>query len=202
MTAEPRRATTAELDDVVRLFAEAFAADPMITWPLPPGAPRDDVVSLFSIIVHEAYGPMNAVWVVGDERVDGAAVWLPPDQVSRFEEVEAATRPKIATLTDDGGVRYAMFWDWLGGHLPGEPCWFLDILGVQRAARGRGIASALVRHGLERAHTAGVGAFLETGNPNNVPMYEHLGFRVVEHSDAPGGGPTIWFLRADPSDAG
>jgi hypothetical protein len=29
-------------------------------------------------------------------------------------------------------------------------------------------------------------------------MYEHLGFRVVEESDAPDGGPTIWFLRADP----
>jgi hypothetical protein len=29
-------------------------------------------------------------------------------------------------------------------------------------------------------------------------MYEHLGFRVIEQSDVPDGGPTIWFLRADP----
>jgi GNAT superfamily N-acetyltransferase len=202
VTAGLRLATGAELDDVARLFADAFAADPMITWPLPPGAPLDDVVTLFSIIIHDAYGPMNAVWVAGDERVDGAAVWLPPDQVRRFDAVEAATRPKIASLTDDGGARYATFWDWLGGHLPSEPCWFLDILGVRRAARGRGIASALVRHGLERAHTAGLPAFLETGNPDNVPMYEHLGFRVVEQGDAPDSGPTIWFLRADPPDAG
>jgi GNAT superfamily N-acetyltransferase len=198
VTAVPRPATPPEVDEVIRLFAQAFATDPMITWPLPPHAPIDDVVTLFSIILRDAYAPMDAVWVVGDERVDGAAVWLAPDQVRRFEEVEAATRPKIAALTDDGGARYAVFWDWLGGHLPVERCWFLDILGVRREARGQGIASALVRHGVGRAHADGVPAFLETGDPANLPMYEHLGFRVVEQSDAPDGGPTIWFLRADP----
>jgi GNAT superfamily N-acetyltransferase len=198
VTAPPRLGTTAELDDVVRLFAEAFAGDPMITWPLPRDAPLEDVVTLFSIIIRDAYGPMQTVWVVGDERIDGAAVWLPPDDVVRFDEVESGTRPTIAALTDDGGARYATFWDWLGGHLPSEPCWFLDILAVRQAARGRGIASTSVRHGLRRAHAAGLPAFLETGNPANVPMYEHLGFRVVEQADAPNGGPTIWFLRADP----
>jgi GNAT superfamily N-acetyltransferase len=198
VTGEPRRATQAELDDVVRVFADAFASDPMITWPLPPGAPRGAIESLFSIVIHDAYGPMDVVWVVGEDRVDGAAVWLPPDQVARFDEVEAATRPRIANLTDDGGARYARFWDWLGGHLPAEPNWFLDILAVRHEARGRGHASALVRHGLGVAHAAGLSAFLETGNPANLPMYEHLGFGVVEQSDAPDGGPTIWFLRADP----
>ena len=197
MTQPVRPAAPDEFDDVVRVFAEAFATDPMITWPLPPAAPLSDVVSLFSTIVHDAYGPMGTVSVAGE--VDGAAVWLPPEQAARFEEVEAATRPKIAALTDDGGVRYGAFWDWLDGHLPREPCWFLDILAVREAARGRGIGSALVRNGLQRAHAAGVPAFLETARPANVPMYEHLGFRVVEESDAPDSGPTIWFLRADPA---
>jgi GNAT superfamily N-acetyltransferase len=198
VTGEPRPATPAELDDVVRLFADAFATDPMITWPLPPGAPLDAIEALFSIVIHDAYGPMDVVSVAGDDRVDGAAVWLPPGEVARFDDVEAATRPKIAALTDDGGARYAQFWDWLGAHLPDEPSWFLDILGVREGARGRGVASMLVRHGLGLAHAEGVPAVLETGNPVNVPMYEHLGFRVIEQDDAPEGGPTIWFLRADP----
>ena len=198
MTEPVRPAAPDELDDVVRVFAEAFATDPMITWPLPPAAPLRDVVSLFSTIVHDAYGPMGAVSVAGENEVDGAAVWLPPEQAARFEEVEAATRPKIVPLTDDGGARYAAFWDWLGGHLPSEPCWFLDILAVREQERGRGLASALVGHGLEQARGAGVRAILETGNPAAVPMYEHFGFRVIEQSDAPDGGPTIWFLRADP----
>jgi GNAT superfamily N-acetyltransferase len=199
VTASPRRASEGDLDGVIRVFAEAFARDPMITWPLPPGPTADAVVSLFGVLIREAYAGLDVIWVAGDEDVDAAAVWLPPEQVVRFDEVEAATRPKIAALTDDGGARYDAFWDWLGGHLPDEPCWFLDILAVRVAARGRGLASALVRHGLERAHAARLPAFLETGNPANVAMYEHIGFRVHERADAPGGGPTIWFLRADPA---
>jgi GNAT superfamily N-acetyltransferase len=199
VTPSVRSATRTDLDAVIQVFAEALAPDPMITWPLPPGATVDDAASLFGVLIHEAYAALDVIWVAGDETVDGAAVWLPPDQVVRFDEVEAATRPKIAALTDDGGARYDAFWDWLGGHLPGEPCWFLDILAVRKAARGHGLASALVRHGLDQAHGAGLPAFLETGNPANVPMYEHLGFRVHKRADAPGGGPTIWFLRADPA---
>ena len=38
-------------------------------------------------------------------------------------------------------------------------------------------------------------AFLETGNPRNVPYYERFGFRVIDEGDAPGGGPRIWFMR-------
>ncbi len=29
-------------------------------------------------------------------------------------------------------------------------------------------------------------------------MYEHLGFRVFDSAEPPGGGPTVWFMRADP----
>ena len=198
MTTSPRPAAEADLDDVVRVFGEALAPDPMIAWPLPSDATVDDVVSLFGVLIHEAYAELDVIWVAGDGTVDAAAVWLPPEQVARFDEVETATRPKIAGLTDDGGARYGAFWDWLGGHLPDEPCWFLDILAVRQQARGRGLASVLVRDGLERAHAAGLPAFLETGNQANVGMYEHLGFHVHERADTPGGGPTIWFLRADP----
>jgi len=200
VTSTVRRALPAELDGVVRLFAEAFVDDPMITWPL-RGARPTGVASMFTVVIDEAYGPMEAVWVAGVDtaRVEGAAVWLAPDQTARFDEIETATRPKIAALTDDGGARYAAFWDWLDSHIPDEPCWFLDILAVREEARGLGLASALVRHGLGLARAAGQPAVLETGNPANVAIYEHLGFRVVERTNAPDGGPAIWFLRADPA---
>ena len=31
----------------------------MITWPLPPDATVDDVVSLFGVLIHEAYGALD-----------------------------------------------------------------------------------------------------------------------------------------------
>jgi len=43
-----------------------------------------------------------------------------------------------------------------------------------------------------------VPAFLETARPENVPKYEHVGFRVVNDEDAPSSGPHVWFMQFDP----
>lgn len=85
--------------------------------------------------------------------------------------------------------------DWIESQIPSEPVRFLDMIGVDASARGAGVGGALIRIGLERARADGVPAWLETGNAGNIPMYEHLGFRVIREDDIPGGGPHIWFLR-------
>jgi len=126
---------------------------------------------------------------------DGGAAWLPPGVAARFAEIEQSTRAAITPLTGDGGVRYAAFWDWLGAHLPDEPCWFLDLVGVAPAAQGGGLGRALLMHGLQRARADGYPAFLETGNPRNVPFYQSLGFQTVAEQRAPDGGPVIWFMQ-------
>jgi len=82
----------------------------------------------------------------------------------------------------------------LGGHIPAEPCWFLDVIGVVPAARGLGLGRILVEHGLALAAADGLPAFLETGRAENVPYYEQFGFRTVDRQEAPRGGPTIWFM--------
>jgi ribosomal protein S18 acetylase RimI-like enzyme len=122
-----------------------------------------------------------------------------PAEAERFREIEGPTRDLIRPLTDDGGARYDLFWDWLGGHVPDDPCWFLDILAVDANARGRGLGRHLIEHGLDRARADGSPAFLETSVQDNVALYQRFGFRVVRELEAPDGGPTIWFMRADPS---
>ena len=107
----------------------------------------------------------------------------------RFDEIEQSAWAAINPLTGDGGVRYAAFWDWLGAHLPAEPCWFLDAVAVAPAAQGRGLGRTLVMHGLERARADGCPAFLETGTPRNVPFYQSLGFQIVGEQQAPMAGP-------------
>jgi hypothetical protein len=58
-----------------------------------------------------------------------------------------------------------------------------------------------VRDGVRRARASGHACFLPTETPGNVAFYGRLGFRTVERAKAPGGGPPIWFLRADPQGA-
>ena len=54
------------------------------------------------------------------------------------------------------------------------------------------------KFGLERTRESNTAVILETGTPRNVPLYERLGFRVVEEADSPEGGPHVWFMRRDP----
>jgi GNAT superfamily N-acetyltransferase len=64
---------------------------------------------------------------------------LEPDPPSAAGRGEAASR----------------FWDWLGGHIPSEPVWVLDVAGVDPAVQGQGLGRRLIWHGLARASAEG-----------------------------------------------
>jgi len=127
-------------------------------------------------------------------------MWVPPDGFERYISAEVATRDLVTSLTADDGIRYRAFLDWIESNLPDEQQWFLDHIAVADAERGRGVGSALIRSGLDRAARDGVATTLETSKPQNLPIYEHLGFRTYLEADAPGGGPHLWFMRAEPPD--
>ena len=74
----------------------------------------------------------------------------------------------------------------------------LDSVAVAPGSQGRGIGSALIEFALERGRESDTAMLLETGTQRNVPLYERLGFHVVEEADPPEGGPHVWFMRRDP----
>ena len=166
--------------------------DPMIRWPLPSDVSMESVIEMTKPIV-SMYIEVGSAWILDD----GLAVasWIAPDAAARFDELEQPTRSAVALYTDDDGARYGQFWDWLAAHLPSEPCWFMDLVAVHPSARGRGLGIRLIEYGLALAQRDGLPAFLETAQQSNVGYYERFGFRVVGEQQAPGGGPTIWFMR-------
>jgi len=197
---EPRPARPEELAALARVFGAAFAADPMIRWPMPDGTAADDV-ALFTAIL-TPYVAADALWTVADHAVAASpadlagAAWLPPAVTARLAEMERVTRAQIYPLTPDGGARYDALWDWLGEHAPRQPHWFLDAIAVAPAAQGRGLGRTLVRHGLALARADGLPAYLETGRQANVAYYAALGFSLYDARPAPGGGPMVWFMTA------
>jgi GNAT superfamily N-acetyltransferase len=187
----PELAGPGDVPALAVTFAAAFSDYAMIRWPM-PDATLAALRELFRLWL-TPYVEFGVLWKIGG--CDGGAAWLPPELAGRFAEIEQSTRAAINPLTGDGGARYAAFWDWLNTHLPAEPCWFLDLVGVAPAAQGRGLGGTLVRHGLQRARADGCPAFLETSNPRNVPFYQSLGFQIVGERQAPDGGPVIWFMQ-------
>jgi GNAT superfamily N-acetyltransferase len=195
VTIEISQAAPDRVPEIASLMARAFADDPMVTWPLPPDS-TEELVRLMFRWLEEPMAERGMLWEAGPGL--GAAAWFPPGEDESFVEIDREVRRRMASLFDDGGGRYESFWDWLTKCMPDEPHWYLDHIGVDAEHRGRGVGRSLIDWGLARAKADGVPAFLETARPGNVPMYEHLGFRVVLDEDAPGGGPHVWFLRFDP----
>jgi GNAT superfamily N-acetyltransferase len=143
----------------------------------------------------EAAIPLGLIWEAGN--ADGAAVWIGPGE-SETCDGHPWSQARILALADDGGRRHEAFWDWVAAHKPSEPLWQLDSIGVAPSLQGRGIGRALIEAGLARARADGVGAFLSTGTRGNVAIYGRCGFSVYAETDAPDGGPHVWFMRWDP----
>jgi len=187
-------AVSTDVGRLASMLGRAFADDPMIRWKLRPEVGASEIGSTFEPLLgsHIAAGTLRTV-----QDVAAAAAWIPHELVERFDELGRSGREAILPLTDDRGARFDAFWDWVAEHLPSD-AWYLDFVGVEPGLQGRGYGTALVLDGLTRAHAEGAAGFLLTETERNVALYERLGFRVQERADAPGSGPTIWFMRADP----
>jgi ribosomal protein S18 acetylase RimI-like enzyme len=84
-------------------------------------------------------------------------------------------------------------------HRPDEPHWYLSHLAVRPGDQGRGLGRTLLQWGIERADEEGVGTYLETANPDNLPFYRSAGYSqvgLVRSGDA----PDVWTLWRGPSE--
>jgi GNAT superfamily N-acetyltransferase len=183
------------------VFGRAFVHEPMMRWPMGSGGDLAQRFTRCFAYFLEVALPLGIVWEAGEAgeagEADGVAVWIPPHQQEAWE-LHPWNQPRIHEVAEDGGRRYAEFWDWVATHEPTEPSWQLDTVAVKPERQGRGIGRKLIEAGMARARADGTSAFLSTGTAANLAIYGRCGFRVYDEADAPGGGPRIWFMRWDP----
>jgi GNAT superfamily N-acetyltransferase len=160
------RAGPDRLSVLAPMFGRAFVDEPMMRWPM---GEDGDVVDRFTRCFAYFLQPVLEVGLVSEAGdAQGAAVWFPPDRSEAWEE-HPWNQPRISALTDDGGRRYDAFWDWVDSHNPEEPLWQFDSIAVEPVAQGRGLGTALIAAGLERARADEVGASLSTALPGTSP---------------------------------
>jgi GNAT superfamily N-acetyltransferase len=191
-----RHAAVSEIPVLAGVLARAFAADPMVRWPMVSDDELPGRIRTMFEIVDSAYADEG--WIYTAAEGLGVMSLMPPASAQRERELADVTAPALAALTPDLGERYERFWAWIGSMLPPEPHWLLDQVAVEPAAQGRGIGGAMLRFAIERAERDGLPVCLETGAPANVPLYERFGFRVTREAAAPDGGPHVWFMRRNP----
>jgi GNAT superfamily N-acetyltransferase len=193
---EARQATDGDVRSVASTLARAFHDDPVMTW-LFGDQPGPRLRRLRRYFASEArrHRRRGQVWVGGDHT--GVAFWDPPGlwratwpQLMRSALVMVpALGPRIF------GAAKAL--DLIDRAHPREHHWYLAVLGTDPQHRGQGVGTALVNPVLERCDREGLGAYLESSKPTNVPYYERFGFSVTGQIDLPS-GPPVWPMWRDP----
>lgn len=189
-----RHALRADLDAVVAIWVDAFAADPYFRWI----AASDD-----------AYGAFAADWlamIAGlaferghtylDPAVTVAVAWIPPDlslvSPADLERVRGIIAHHAGAARADEAFATIVA---ARAHAIEEPHWTLQYIGVRAVAQGRAVGAAAVAPVLRRIDDDGLPCGLVSSNPRNFSFYQRLGFEVAATVATPDGAVALRPMR-------
>lgn len=191
------QAGEADQPTLVETLAQAFQTDPALSWILPdPGHRARALRSLFRVLAPADMRAGLALRASGDE---AAALWRAPGQAhSGTLEFLHTVIPLVATfgtalprgLKVQGGI---------DAHRPKGRFWYLHYVGVRRDHQGNGHGGRIIRAQTAVADAEALPCWLETATPENVPLYERLGFVTQVEWDVPAGGPHFWGMMRPPT---
>ncbi|MGL3821015.1 GNAT family N-acetyltransferase [Sphingopyxis sp. R3-92] len=175
---------------LIETLAQAFQTDPALSWILPDAAHRARALrSLFRILVPADVRAGIALRASADE---AAALWRAPGQAhGGTMEFLRTVIPLVATFGTalPRGLKAQAGID---AHRPKGRFWYLHYVGVRPEHQGKGHGGRIIRAQTAVADAEGLPCWLETATPENVPLYERLGFVTQVEWDVPGGGPHFW----------
>ena len=211
---ELRAAGPGDLDAVVDLLTGVFLDDPLMS-AIAAAAPEP----------RAAHGPLPQVELAApnlaadptaraDSRVDlavdaasgdplGVALWDAPSSTDVVGPLGPGNEPPPGLDLDLlGGAWELCLADaaQCEAHRPAEPHWYLYMVAVAPAARGRGIGGRLLGHGLKRVDAEGLPAHLESTTPGSRRLYERFGFRQV--AELAGSGLPVYWAMTRPARTG
>jgi ribosomal protein S18 acetylase RimI-like enzyme len=191
-------ASVADLGRAIRALVDAFDGYPLTEWVVLRDERHSTRLATYVREMVDLATPGGHGLI--DAQGRAAALWLPWDRPEPGVSAVLRRLPLIPRVTG---------WRRLPSRLRGlatlstdhplEPHAYLSMLGVRKEDQRSGIGTALLRAGLARSDTAGVGAFLHTSNPDAIPFYTRHGFEIRGEALRLPDGPEIWRLWRAPS---
>jgi ribosomal protein S18 acetylase RimI-like enzyme len=198
-----RRATEADIPRIARLFAAAFAADPVFDWLARTGTKRPDALHrFFTWILARRTLAYDETWITGDGQA--AATWIPPYAATSSSRLAEDFRllPVMLRLTGISRLsRGAAMAAAMEHAHPDLSYFYLAFIAVAPRMQGAGRGSALLRQTLQGADEARAHAYLENSNPRNLGLYERAGFTVTREIKARADAPPVYAMWR-PANAG
>ena len=172
------------------LLARAFRDDPGVRWLFPGDALYEGAFPAFARAFAGAAFAAGTAHAAGDRLA--VALWLPPGAHADEERLGLLLDATIPA--DRKPAAYAVFEQMTAFHPPG-PHWHLPLIGTEPGARGLGLGSGLLRHGLALCDREGLPAYLEATAPRNAALYARFGFRPVGRIQAGDSPPILPMVR-------
>jgi len=188
----PRRATPDDASPIARLFAAAFATDPVMDYISRPGAKRAaGLERFFYWLLSVRAIPFGQVWMAED--ASAAAAWLPPNVPATagglMDQLELL--PMFLRLCGFPRLsRGQAMADAMEKNHPHAPHFYLAFIATAPRFQGLGLGSALLEATLKKIDETGMPAYLENSNPKNARLYERAGF-ARRKNIAPKGAPPL-----------
>ncbi len=179
---------------VARILGDAFSQDPVFNWFCQ--ASPDFYASMFRSELMNLYRHHDHVFI--NQTQTGASMWLPPG-ISTHQPAGLSDLVLMARILFTGGLKSLERGGYLQttmakAHLK-EPHFYLHAIGAAQGNQGKGIGSAMLKHGVRLADEAGKPAYLESSNIRNNPLYERFGFEITEEIKLPDDGPSLWLMK-------
>ena len=195
-----RVATPVDVPAITETISLAFHGDPTWSWAFPDPARRQEQYAIWWRFLIEAALRFDQPAVFVTDRVEAAAIWLPPGEGELSAEDEARVPAMVRELVGDRADEFMELLEDFETVQPADPPhYYLSLLGVHDEHRGRGIGMRLLRENLARFDAEGVPTYLESSNAVNDHRYKGLGYRKVGEFDTPDDSATITAFWRDPA---
>jgi GNAT superfamily N-acetyltransferase len=189
-------------EPAIKMLTRAFWTYPILTYYFPEENLRrsiSDSMLAFPIYTCLRYGEVYAT----SAQLEGVAVWSPSEKypVSFWGILRTVPLRYILGMTHSGMARMQTvdrFLNDIHKRLVPYNHMYLEILGVDPQFQKQGFSSKLVKPMLQKLDREERTCFLETQDPQDVPIYQHFGFEIVDESAIPESPLKSWALLRKP----
>jgi GNAT superfamily N-acetyltransferase len=182
-----RLLSSAQRQDIVSVFCDAFHDYPVMRCVLGPVAPYAErlrtLVGLFVSGRVLRNDPLLGIYDEGGSLVAAATMTLPGDP-SPPPAMIAHREAVWGELGRAARARYEAFTTATQQFAISAPHHHLNMIGVRGSHQGRGLSRTLLEaaHALAAADPRSTGVSLSTELSRNLSLYEHFGYRVYGHA--------------------
>ncbi len=173
-----------------KVMSRAFQQEPFTVYTLPDSQDRiEKNPYIFEFMLR--YGTLFGEVYTTSHNMEGIAIWLPYWEAEM--KAKKIRKAGFNSFYEKMGDEYFKRLEICESHkvllhkrhTADFSHWYLSSIGVDPIHQGKGYASKLLKPKLAQCEEQNIPCYLETHDVENIPIYQHLGFDLVEEDITP-----------------